>query len=91
VESKLREKLHYIFGGFLMEERVFAQFKSAIDIGGSVDRAQLVYGEYPGWDSVAHMTLVAALETEFDCMLEMDDILDMSSFAKAVEIMGKYV
>ncbi len=73
-----------------MEERIFAQFKSAIGIEQHVDRAQLVYGEYPGWDSVAHMTLIAALETEFDCMLEMDDILDMSSFDKAVEIMTKY-
>jgi acyl carrier protein len=36
------------------------------------------------------MTLIAALETEVDCMLEMDDILDMSSFSKAVEIMKKY-
>lgn len=74
-----------------MEERVFAQFKSAFEVENDVDRAQLVYGGFPGWDSVAHMTLIAALETEFDCMLEMDDILDMSSFDKAVEIMGKYV
>jgi acyl carrier protein len=73
-----------------MEERVFAQFKSSIDLDKEIDRTQLVYGDYPGWDSIAHMTLIAALETEFDCMLEMDDILDMSSFSKAVEIMTKY-
>lgn len=73
-----------------MEERVFAQFKSSIVLEQGVDRAQLVYGEHPGWDSVAHMTLIAALETEFDCMLEMDEILDMSSFYKAIEIMKKY-
>jgi acyl carrier protein len=36
------------------------------------------------------MTLIAALEVEFDCMLEMDDILAMSSFEKACEIMGKF-
>lgn len=73
-----------------MEDRVFAQFADVLSLDPSADRAYLVYNEYPGWDSVAHMTLVAALETEFDCMLEMDDILDMSSFAKAVEIMQKY-
>lgn len=73
-----------------MEDRVFAQFADVLSLDPSVDRADLVYNEHPGWDSVAHMTLVAALETEFDCMLEMDDILDMSSFAKAVEIMQKY-
>lgn len=73
-----------------MEDRVFAQFADVLSLDPPVDRGELVYNEHPGWDSVAHMTLVAALETEFDCMLEMDDILDMSSFAKAVEIMQKY-
>jgi len=73
-----------------LEDRIFKQFAEVLGLEASVDRAELVYNEYPGWDSVGHMTLVAALETEFDCMLEMDDILDMSSFNKAVEIMSKY-
>ncbi len=47
-----------------------------------VDTAKLIYNEFQGWDSVGHMTLIAALEEKFDCMLEMDDILDMSSFEK---------
>jgi len=36
------------------------------------------------------MILVAALEAEFDTMLETDDILEMSNFEKAVSIMSKY-
>lgn len=36
------------------------------------------------------MTLVASLETEFDAMIDTDEILAMSSFDKAVEIMSKY-
>ena len=36
------------------------------------------------------MILVAALESEFDTMLETDDILEMSNFDKAVSIMSKY-
>ncbi len=51
----------------------------------------LVYNQFPGWDSVAHMSIVAALEDEFDCMLGTEEIIDMSSFFKAVEIMGKYL
>ena len=39
------------------------------------------------WDSVGHMTLVAALE---DIMLETDDIVDLSSFEKGMEILQKY-
>ena len=74
-----------------MRNRVFAIFRNALSITTDVDTEKLVYNEYPGWDSVAHMTIIAALEVDFDCMMDMQDILDMSSFEKSVEIMGKYV
>jgi acyl carrier protein len=72
-----------------MEERVLKVFAEVLDLPKGVDKAALIYNNYKGWDSVAHMTLVAALESEFDCMLEMDDILAMSSFDKTLEIMGR--
>jgi len=73
-----------------MEEKVFQQFVTVIGVSADEDRSTIRYNETPGWDSVAHMTLVAALETEFDCMLDMEDILDLSSYTKAIEIMRKY-
>jgi acyl carrier protein len=51
---------------------------------------ELTYRSVPEWDSVAHMQLVANIETCFDIMLEAEDVLDMSSFHKAVEILKKY-
>jgi len=36
------------------------------------------------------MALVAALEEQFGIMLDTDDIIDMSSVAKAKELWGKY-
>lgn len=74
-----------------MEEKILNIFNDVIGVDLSIDRADIVYGEIPGWDSVAHMALVAALEEAFDCMLDMDDIIDMSNFDKAVAIMAKYV
>lgn len=50
----------------------------------------LKYNQHPKWDSIAHMTLVAALEDTFDIMLDTDDIIDMSSVAKSKEILNKY-
>jgi acyl carrier protein len=50
----------------------------------------LVYGESAAWDSVGHMTLIAALEDAFDIMVDMDDIIDLSSFEKGKEILAKY-
>lgn len=50
----------------------------------------LVYNSVKSWDSVGHMTLMAALEAEFDIMLETDDIIDFSSYFKGMEILAKY-
>jgi acyl carrier protein len=50
----------------------------------------LEYESIPAWDSVGHMVLVAALEEGFDIMLEMDDIIDFSSFEKGKEILKGY-
>jgi len=72
------------------ELKVFQVFKSVLSISSDTPRDVLVYNQYPSWDSVAHMAIVAGLESSFDCMLDMQDILDMSSFRKSVEIMRKY-
>jgi acyl carrier protein len=50
----------------------------------------LAYSDTKEWDSVAHMTLVAAIEESFDVMLDTDDIVDMSNVSKIKEILGKY-
>lgn len=54
---------------------------------------QLAGLQYQGvelWDSVGHMSLVAALEDVFDIMIDTDDIIDLSSFEKGKEILAKY-
>ena len=73
-----------------VKEKVDAVFKDAIGLDPKENADILIYNEVPGWDSVAHMTLVAGLEDAFDCMLDMDDILDMSSYQHALDIMSKY-
>ena len=50
----------------------------------------LQYQGIEAWDSVGHMTLVAAIEDEFEIQMDTDDIIDMSSFEKAQEILTKY-
>ena len=73
-----------------VQSRVFKAFQESLNIEEGADTSKLVYQQYPEWTSVGHMMLVAALESEFDTMLETDDILAMSSFERAVEIMTKY-
>ena len=42
------------------------------------------------WDSIGHMTLIAALESAFGIVLDTDDITAFSSYKKGFEIMSKY-
>ena len=51
---------------------------------------KLEYNSIQTWDSVGHMGLIAALEEQFDIMMEMDDIIDFSSYQKGFEIVAKY-
>ncbi|MEM4260917.1 MAG: acyl carrier protein [Candidatus Woesearchaeota archaeon] len=43
-----------------------------------------------GWDSVAHMAIISSIEEAFDIMIDTEDVIAMSSFAKAKEILKKY-
>jgi len=51
---------------------------------------KFLYQSVPAWDSVGHMAMISSLEDTFGVMLEMDDIIDFSSFAKGIETMAKY-
>lgn len=65
-------------------------FRQALALPPEAEVEDLAYQDHPAWDSVAHMRLVAAIETAFDLMLETDEILDMSSYAKAVELLARH-
>jgi acyl carrier protein len=56
----------------------------------SDDLSILAYQSIEAWDSVGHMSLVGMLEESFSVLLEMDDIIDFSSYEKGVSILQKY-
>ncbi len=60
----------------------------------SVDKTKLKknleYNSISQWDSVGHMSMIAALEEAFDVVFEMDDIIDFSSYNTGKEILKKY-
>lgn len=49
----------------------------------------LEYQAIAEWDSVGHMSLIAAIEDAFDIMMDTDDIIDFSSYGKGKEILSK--
>ena len=49
----------------------------------------LKYQDIEAWDSVGHMSLIAALEDAFDIMMDTDDIIDFNSYEKGKELLSK--
>lgn len=72
------------------EQKLKKAFIEALGIDESQVVDSLTYNSIPEWDSIAHMALIAEIDDVFDTMLDTDDVLDMSSFAKAKEILAKY-
>ena len=66
------------------------KYKKAFWDSFELDESKFAGLKYQGvdlWDSVGHMTLVAYLEDTFDVMLETDDIVELSSYEKGIEIL----
>jgi acyl carrier protein len=74
-----------------IEERLGKVFQDVLEFNGPIQREILQYNNFQNWNSLGHMSLIGAIETEFDCILDTDDIIAMSSFDKALEIVSKHV
>jgi acyl carrier protein len=75
----------------VMESKLQKAFQIGLDITGKPNYETLVFAKSEGWDSIAHLKLVAAIEQEFGIMLDTKDMLDISSYSIAKEIVKKYI
>ena len=65
-------------------------FSEALSIKEGIVTSKLEYNSIPEWDSIGHMSLIGALEDEFNISIDTDDIIDFSSFEKGKEVLKKY-
>lgn len=72
------------------EQKLRKIFAEALGIEESQVTDEITYNTIPEWDSIAHMALISEIDDVFDTMLDTNDVLDMSTFAKAKEILTKY-
>ncbi len=70
-------------------EKYIACFSDSLQVGAS-DLSNLSYQDIPAWDSLGHMNLMASLEEEFSIELDIDDIIDFSSFERGKLILERY-
>jgi len=70
-------------------ENYVAAFTSTFLVDESV-LAKLKYQDIAAWDSVGHMSLMAKLEETFGIEMDIDDIIEFSSFEVGRAILAKY-
>jgi acyl carrier protein len=72
------------------EQKLRRAFAAGLRLSEADVNEDLKYANSAGWDSIAHMVLIASLDETFDIMLETDDVIDLSSYSKAREILTRY-
>ena len=72
------------------KQKLYQSFANALGIDlGSVND-ELAYQGIKQWDSISHMMLISIIEEDFDISLDTDDVIELSSVGKAIEILKKY-
>lgn len=64
-------------------------FRSVFDLAPDRDASGVDRSNQPNWDSLAHVTLVAAIESEFGVELDTVDALELTSFQAAEKVLAR--
>jgi acyl carrier protein len=65
-------------------------FAESFGIDNTTVSDTLAYQSIKEWDSISHMVLISNLEETFNVSIDTNDVIDMSSVAKAKEILMKH-
>jgi acyl carrier protein len=64
-------------------------FVDALDLPPETDVTTLAYGLHEHWDSIGHMALVAEIEDAYGVMLDTEDLIGISNWQTAVDLLGR--
>jgi acyl carrier protein len=62
------------------EQKLGDVFRAVMNLPPGADVSDLRQLNTPGWDSLAHVSLVAAVESEFAISIDIEDSLDLTSY-----------
>jgi acyl carrier protein len=72
------------------EQKLRKAFVDALDLEEYSVVDSLEYGTVKEWDSIGHMKLISEIESNFDIMIDTDDVIAMNTFGRAKDIVKKY-
>lgn len=72
------------------KEKVQMSFRKGLALPKGFDVTSAKSSTLSQWDSVAHLQLVVALEDAFDISLTPADVVELKSYADALEILRRH-
>jgi len=54
--------------------------RAVLNLAPDIDVTRVRQLSYPAWDSLAHVSLIAALESEFGLEIDVSDSVDLTSY-----------
>jgi acyl carrier protein len=70
-------------------EKLQRVFREVFDREDGQDVSTLQQADEPSWDSLMHVSLIAAIESEFDVAIDAADSLAITSFKSAVTVLER--
>jgi acyl carrier protein len=74
----------------MSDDRLYRTIAGVLDVTPDLLTEKSSPDTIPGWDSLNHLNLVMALESEFGISLSVDDTLEMADVALIRGILSKY-
>lgn len=77
---------------FMSEERLSLLtevFTAVFELAPTADVRDVRRGTTTAWDSLGHVSLVTALESEFGVTIEVGDSMEIVDYESAAEILGE--
>ncbi len=69
--------------------RLQSIFREVFELPAGSDVTGLEAGVTEAWDSVAHVSLIAAIESEFGITIDTAESLDMTSWERAADLVAR--
>ena len=72
----------------MQREELEALFRYCVRVPDDRSVAGVTRGVWPGWDSMAHVTLVGALEDQFDLAWDLDEAQGLVDWERCVQVVA---
>lgn len=67
-----------------MEQKLAAIFRAVFELDDHADVTGIRQLNFPKWDSLAHVTLIGAVESEFGISIDIAESLELTSYEAVV-------